>query len=86
MDESESEAEVNAEEEKQVQKEEKKEAKSAASHKHDTTPLTAPSAIKGQQKIHARSAEEVRTKKLNPLFLTPGVDSKKCALRKPLIL
>ncbi|CAK6953250.1 stress-induced-phosphoprotein 1 [Scomber scombrus] len=58
LDESESEAEVNAEEEKQVQKEEKKDAKSAAYHKYDTTPLTAPPGIKGHQKIHARSAEE----------------------------
>ena len=66
MDESESEAEGNAEEEKQEQKEEKKDAKSTAYQKYDTTPLTAPSGIKGQQKNHARSAEEVRTKKKKP--------------------
>ncbi|KAM7385603.1 hypothetical protein PAMP_001679 [Pampus punctatissimus] len=58
LDESESEAEVNAEEEIQVQKEEKKEAKSATSQKYDTTPLMAPSGIKGHQKTQARSAEE----------------------------
>ncbi|XP_053189004.1 stress-induced-phosphoprotein 1 [Scomber japonicus] len=58
LDESESEAEGNAEEEKQEQKEEKKDAKSTACQKYDTTPLTAPSGIKGQQKNHARSAEE----------------------------
>ncbi|KAM7408730.1 hypothetical protein PAMA_002449 [Pampus argenteus] len=58
LDESESEAEVNAEEEKQVQKEEKTEAKSATTQKYDTTPLMAPSGIKGHQKTQARSAEE----------------------------
>lgn len=31
----------------------------AASHKHITAPLVAPSAIKGHQKTQAKSSEEV---------------------------
>ncbi|KAM3606777.1 uncharacterized protein V6R79_023088 [Siganus canaliculatus] len=57
LDESESEAEVVVEEEKQsMQKAEENEA--AASQKPVSTPVLAPSGIKGRPKTHARSTEE----------------------------
>lgn len=57
LDESESEVEVIVEEEKERVQEEENMA--AGSHKYATTLVMAPTGIKGRQKTHAKSSEEV---------------------------